>query len=112
MSLNIESRDRDQVRQVNKTSKRKEDLNCFMSKLGLGKYETPRVTLDLASSLKYPKNAELEKMRLIIQGKETIKDTKKNSNLGDMFGDLNLTATSFRKPKSDLQSKDRGKSLS
>lgn len=56
---------------MNKTSRRKEDLNTFMVKVGLGKYDAPRVTVDLGVQAKYSKNPEIERMKNLINGKET-----------------------------------------
>lgn len=70
-----------------------------MSKVGLGKYDAPRVTLDLASKPQ-SKNVDLDRMKLIVAGKEPILKSevrKSVSNLNDFFNDPHFASTSFRK---------------
>lgn len=39
-----------EVKDLSRTNKRKEDLQNFMGKIGLGKYEAPKVTINLEQS--------------------------------------------------------------
>jgi len=41
MNLQIDTKD------VNRTNKRKEELQNFMGKIGLGKYDVPKATISL-----------------------------------------------------------------
>ena len=51
-----------------KTNRRKEDLSSYMSKLGLGKYDAPRVTVDLIpqQEKKSLKNMDLDRLKSIV----------------------------------------------
>jgi hypothetical protein len=67
-----------------------------MSKVGLGKYDAPRVTVDLAGDKKSLRNMDLERLKNIVSGKDqSNRDPRKGLN--DLASDSTFTNGTFKK---------------
>ncbi|KAM3137746.1 histone lysine demethylation [Paramecium bursaria] len=87
MNVQLETKD------LNKTNKRKEELQSFMGKIGLGKYDTPKVTI----SLEQPNNNVLERLRNYVNGTvQPLPSARKTGGLSDLQGEHNFSNNTFK----------------
>ncbi|CAD8210571.1 unnamed protein product [Paramecium octaurelia] len=81
------------VKDHSKTSKRKEELQSFMGKLGLGKYDTPKVVINLESNSQ--SNSTIDRMRQYVNG-TPMSARKSGGGLGDLINERSLNTTTFK----------------
>ncbi|CAD8208327.1 unnamed protein product [Paramecium pentaurelia] len=82
-----------EVKDHSKTNKRKEELQSFMGKLGLGKYDTPKVVINLDSNTQ--SNSTIDRMRQYVNG--TPMSARKNGGgLSDLINERSLNTTTFK----------------
>jgi hypothetical protein len=93
-----------------KTNRRKDDLSSYMSKLGLGKYDAPRVTVDLLPQEKKSlKNMDLDRLKSIVQNnKDAYRDPKRG--LSELVNDPSFANGGFRRMRVEQRGPSRSNS--
>ncbi|CAD8123804.1 unnamed protein product [Paramecium sonneborni] len=86
------------VKDHSKTNKRKEELQSFMGKLGLGKYDTPKVVINLESNIQSSSsNSTIDRMRQYVNGTPmSARKSGGGGGLSDLINERSLNTTTFK----------------